>query len=224
MIKFSIFFLFIHMQAYSDSNFENLNKDQIFSKAVSSSLLQPSLVVVQKRLVPKTNLSEVNFSLSKVIKGALYSYTGSWDLGYRFHFNRYWAVGLKYSKFFNKANREGHIYVKKFKLIPINLRYANKQSLGVSLDFSPFYGKFVFFGRVVQFDLYTSITGGALQFINQDLSPYTRASLGMVFWWNSLINSRWELGQTHHLYPRFQQAARESDFFTDASLSLGVMF
>ena len=142
--------MFFYFPVFGSSDFNELGKN---SKALESSFdfSRSSLKVVQKRWLPKPFLSEVSLGFSPVLKGFNYMNNYSRDIAYRFFLNNQWSVDLKHSWYLNSITQEGEDEVRKRSRIPLELKYPPKQAFLGGIDWYPFYGKAVFYNRLVSF-------------------------------------------------------------------------
>ena len=222
-------FMFCFLSYGEDDQFKNLSEKSVPSLTLDAlGDLSPSLAVVQGRFVPKKHLSELSLGTSATVKGVVYSHSGSFDLSYRFHFNNYWSAGFQYSWFWNERNEEGDSLIKKFNRVPLNLKYARKQSVRFLIDWYPFYAKAVVWNKVIHFDIYTTLHFGSLELILKNKVPYGGLASGFVFWLSQKCNVRIELNQTLYAYNLDKEIKEkgefEKEFLTNAFVSIGWLF
>ena len=219
--------LFFYFPLLSFSNFEELGKNKELLEKENFHFSAGNLMVIQKRWLEKKFLSEVNLSLSPVLKGLNYTNSYSTDLSYRWFANNYFSFILKYSYYYNFPNQRGREDVKLRWHFPLELKYYNKQSYLAGIEWYPFYGKAVLYNQLVHFDLYLSALAGQIELSNQEKkSPHYSFTLGLAQYWNKHFSARLEAQAFYDKY-RFSNKNESQDihdFFYKISVSAGVLF
>ena len=216
-------FLFCFL-AQAEDKFDQINASpEASKKMLLNSTYNSSLRIVQQRAVDRFWLSEFSAGFSPIISGSLYSHSASAYLAYQLHLNPHWSVGLKYSQYFHKLNREGKSSVFDNSRIPLLLKNTKKKSYQLQLYWYPLYGKYVFAERVIHFDIY-----GVVSYVAQELNhlsetvPSLSIGFGMVTWWNKKVNSRLEIDNQYYEYEI--QDKKQRLFSTSVNISLGLLF
>lgn len=164
---------------------------------------QSQVKIVQKRIVQRFNRHELSPEIGFTSWGTTYFNTSSVALGYHYHINPHWSVGLKYSYYLNKLTPEGDKVIERAieavnqgkmgdDLAAIPAMNWPEQSYVVQLHWYPIYGKLNVYNKgVVHFDIYTILGIGQIDLRNEETMIY-QAGMGVGFWISQHLTSRME--------------------------------
>ena len=210
-------------------DFQKLGGDAASMEVMGSQFdYKSQLNVVQKRILPRKNLSEFSLAVSPVLKGIAYLNIASLDMSYRFYINPYWSLHFQYYYFLNTINAEGKDMYYLFSKNPLELEYPQKKGYLVGVDWNSFYGKVVLANSVTHFDIYLSFKGGFLEILRHNKHvPTVAIEGGLVFWVNQFLNVRTGLAGSYHYYEvKSTLGSQQSihQFLSKLNLSLGLLF
>ena len=204
-------------------SFQELNKspEAVQKMKLGYSYNVPA-VVIQNRSVDRTLLSEFFVGFSPVVSGSLYSYSGSFDGSYHIHLSPRWSLGVKYSHFLHRLNRDGTESLHQLKRIPLLLKHVPTRAYHLQINSYPLYGKFAVGTKAIHFDVYTSLsfTQQTPREIKRKV-PAGSLGLGLVIWWNQHLNSRTELSGQYYSYT--SGGLKQSVISTYFNFSLGFL-
>lgn len=158
--------------------------------------------VIQNRFMVREKRFEVSSEMSGVFGGDAYNRTNNAGLNLHYHITPRWSVGLKYNYAFNKLTPEGQSMIDRAaneaEANPTDPNYLYPQvifpkSEALALvNWYPIVGK-LSFGRfgVAHFDTYFLAGYGQMELSNGS-SPVTTAGVGMGFWINKNLTTRFE--------------------------------
>ena len=229
MKRYKFFILLvIYFPLLAWSNFDELGKNKELLEKKKFQFYSTNLKVVQKRWLEKRFLSELSLSLSPALQGFNYTNSYSADLSYRFFINNYFSLNARYSSYDTVRSKEGDEVVLIKGWIPLELKYSVKQSYLAGIEWYPFYGKAVFYSKLVYLDFYLSILAGQIELRNQEKRvPIYSFSLGLVQWWNKRFNTRIEAQSFYYKYYFLNDNAIQTahhKYFYKMSFSVGVLF
>ncbi len=131
--------------------------------------------IIQRNYMPKSSRVQVKGGLALVTNDVFYTNIGI-NLGATYHFDETWGLGL-YGTLLSSTQNSDAENIKDVQKVNIENLVTVKNTYGVSLFYTPIYGKWALLNkRVIQFELYFS--GGLAQITNQSNLASTAFTLG----------------------------------------------
>ena len=184
-------------------DFDSLGGNDVLLDKAQALNPEVSVKIVQKRIVDRHFRNEFSPEVGIALGGDTYVDTQTVGLGYQFHINPRWSVGVKYNHFFNQLSEEGENLLNERiengnVVIDIPEMDYMKSMYLATVNFYPIYGKFNFLDQgVVHFDTYLVLGGGQAELKNGDSPVYT-AGLGFGLWFSQHLTSRMEIRYQNH--------------------------
>lgn len=146
-----------------------------YSKIISDSAYD-DYSIVQRNYMPKTSRLQIKAGLTKVTNDVFYTNIGL-SLSGIYSFNETWGVGFT-GVLLNSDRNSQTQNIRDVQLVNIENLVTIKNTYGVSVYFSPIYGKWSLLNqKILPFEIY--FTGGVAQFTNQSNLIGTANSIGV---------------------------------------------
>jgi outer membrane beta-barrel protein len=204
----------------SSESLENQLKSLDATNQAPASVSTEKLYSVQSRYTPLRHVSEITFGGAKNMTGDSFLDTNQIEVGYRFHFNDRWAVGLSYAWVDNEFKSDADNLKATSGAIP-DVPYAiTRQDLLV--EYNAFYGKFRWTADSVSyFDQYWALGPGMVQ-MNTGNSTAAVADAGFAIWMGQWGSAR--LGLKDYYYSEQYRSGATMTSNLHAHLDVGYLF
>lgn len=177
------------LNAFADESTESkLSELSLPSNVAPAIITQEKLYSVQSRYNDLTQKSEVTLGYSNNFKGNSFVNMTEVDLGYRFHFNDLWSIGVSGAYGFNSFTKDSTTLFVDKKILPdaALVKYRGNLTVGRNL----FYGKFrLSMDEVLYFDQYITVGPGMIT-TQYETSPSAVMDIGMAFWTGKRMSFR----------------------------------
>jgi len=178
------------------------------------------LYAVQTRNLPLKFKSEFNLGFGDNLTGDSFLSTQQLEVGYRFHFNDRWAVGLGYAWVNNTFKSDATTLRDAQGAIP-DVPFATSRA-DLTVEFNTFYGKFRWSADSVSyFDQYVALGAGRIA-QNTGSDTGAVADIGLAAWlgkWGSM-----RLGLKDYYYAEHYRTATQNTNNLHAHLDMGYLF
>ena len=184
-----------------------------------ASISREKFYSIQDRYLPLTHKNEFSVGVAANLTGDSFLVTRQMELGYRFHFNNSWSLGLSHAFVSNQFTSAATQLVDSDGIIP-DLPYA-KTRTDLMATYNVFYGKFrLSQEQVFYFDQYISAGPGMIQ-LNTGASGAAVADIGFAFWLGKWGSTR--LGLKDYYYNEPLRSGTTPSHNLHAHLDIGYL-
>lgn len=178
------------------------------------------LYAVQERYLPLRHKSEVTLGGAMNLTGNSFLRTQQVALGYRFHFNDRWSMGLSHAFVFNQFTTGADNLKTADGAVP-HVPYASSRS-DMMVEYHVFYGKFRWsVDTVSYFDQYIAIGPGIVA-MNNGVVGAAVADIGFAFWLGKWGSAR--VGLKDYFYNEAYRSGSTASQNVHAHLDMGYLF
>jgi outer membrane beta-barrel protein len=178
------------------------------------------LYAVQSRYLPLTHKNEFSVGGGLNLTGDSFVLSEQAEVGYRFHFNDRWAVGLNYALVANQLSSAADRFRSSEGIVP-DVPYA-KSRTDLLAEYNVFYGKFRYsVDRVFYFDQYIAAGPGFVE-MNTGTVGAAVADVGFAFWLSRWGSAR--IGLKDYYYEEVYRSGTSPTHNLHAHLDIGYLF
>lgn len=175
---------------------------------------------VQERYSPLKFRSEITLGGAQNLTGDSFLVTRETNLGYRFHVNNRWSLGLSHSFVSNQFTSAGERFLNTEGFIP-DVPYARNRS-DLTVAYNVFYGKFrLSSDQIFYFDQYLALGPGVVE-MNTGTYGAAIADAGLALWLGRWGSAR--VGFKDYLHNEAHRTGTSLYHNVHAHLDVGYLF
>lgn len=202
------------------SSLEDQLKSLDAENAAPAAVSREKLYAVQARYMPLRFKSEFSLGGGYNLTGDSFLTTQQVEVGYRFHFNDRWSVGVHEAWVNNEFKSEANNLRTANGAVP-NVPYAITRT-DLLAEFNLFYGKFrLGTDTVFYFDQYLALGPGLVQ-QNTGTVGAGVGDIGLAFWLGKWASTR--IGLKEYYYNEAYPSGTQASSNMHAHLDVGVLF
>jgi len=239
-VKILTIILFMPLFCFADlmDDFDSLGGNKALLEKAEALRPETKIMIVQKRVVNRHSRHEFFPEFEHTTSGGNpYFSSNALAVGYQFHVNPHWSLGVKYFYSFNKLTDEGNALINRAKLeadanqdkgeidgddqpfIP-ELNWPEQSYMAV-INWYPIYGKMNLLDQgIVHFDIYTLLGGGQVT-LRSNKSDIYQLGLGIGLWWSQYLTSRFEIKYQTYDAQYYDKSRKVEN--TTVSFAMGYM-